>query len=121
MLRRSSPWAPESAALDSANLTGMEPVVLYAEFTAKAGVEDKVEGLIRRLAADVRTEDGNVEFSVYRERDQSRRFFVFERYADEAAFQAHIGAAYGQVFNTALSDLIEEDGSQLTFLRIVDA
>lgn len=98
----------------------MEPVILYAEFTAKPGREEQVDRLLRGLAGDVRQEPGNAQFSIYRERDQDRRFFVFERYADEQAFQAHLGAAYGRVFNAALADLIEEDGSQLTFLRAVD-
>ena len=94
----------------------MATVVLYAEFTAKPGQEARVDELIRGLTDNVRAEPGNQEFTVYRERDEPRRFFVFERYADEEAFQAHIGADYGAVFNAALGDLIEEDGSQLTFL-----
>lgn len=94
----------------------MAAVVLYAEFTAKSGQEERVDELISGLTDDVRAEPGNSEFTVYRERDEPRRFFVFERYADEEAFQAHIGADYGAVFNAALGDLIEEDGSQLTFL-----
>ena len=94
----------------------MAAVVLYAEFTAKPGQEARVDELISGLTDNVRAEPGNQEFTVYRERDEPRRFFVFERYADEEAFQAHIGADYGAVFNAALGDLIEEGGSQLTFL-----
>ncbi len=94
----------------------MAAVVLYAEFTAKSGQEERVDELIGGLTDQVRAEPGNLEFIVYRERDEPRRFFVFERYADEEAFQTHIGADYGAVFNAALGDLIEEDGSQLTFL-----
>ena len=94
----------------------MTAVILYAEFTAKSGQEERVDELIGGLTDKVRAEPGNLEFVVYRERDEPRRFFVFERYADEEAFQTHIGADYGAVFNAALSDLIEEDGSQLTFL-----
>ena len=94
----------------------MAAVVLYAEFTAKPGQEERVDELIGGLTDQVRAEPGNLEFVVYRERDESRRFFVFERYANEEAFQTHIGADYGAVFNAALGDLIEEDGSQLTFL-----
>ena len=94
----------------------MAAVVLYAEFTAKPGQEERVDDLIGGLTDQVRAEPGNLEFVVYRERDEPRRFFVFERYADQEAFQTHIGAEYGAVFNAALGDLIEEDGSQLTFL-----
>lgn len=97
-------------------LGAMPAVILYAEFTAKAGQEDAVAALISGLAADVHRESGNEQFTVYRERDEPRRFFVFERYVDEDAFQTHINAPYGAVFNVALGDLIEEDGSVLTFL-----
>ena len=55
-----------------------------------------------------RQEPGNAEFTVYRERDNSRKFFVFEEYLDEASFDAHIHAEYGVIFNQQLSSLIEE-------------
>ena len=92
------------------------PVILYAESTAKSGSESEVETLISGLAEDVRREPGNTEFTVYRERDNSRKFFVFEQYRDDASFDAHIGAEYGLIFNQRLSSLIEEDESQLTWL-----
>ena len=97
------------------------PVILYAEFTAKPGSETQVQILISDLAAKVRQEPGNTEFTVYRERDNSRKFFVFEEYLEEASFEAHIRAEYGVVFNQQLSSLIEEGASQLTFLTWVDS
>ena len=96
------------------------PVILYAEFTAKPGSESQVQTLISDLAQKVRLEPGNTEFTVYRERDKPRKFFVFEEYLDEAGFEAHIGAEYGAVFNRQLSSLIEEGASQLTFLTRFD-
>jgi quinol monooxygenase YgiN len=96
------------------------PVILYAEFTARPGSESQVETLISGLAKDVRREPGNVEFTVYRERDNPRKFFVFEQYRDEASFEAHITAEYGAVFNQQLSSLIEEGESQLTWLTRFD-
>jgi quinol monooxygenase YgiN len=96
------------------------PVILYAEFTAKAGSESQVETLISGLAENVRREPGNSEFTVYRERDNSRKFFVFEQYLDEASFEAHISAEYGVIFNQQLNRLIEESESQLTWLMRFD-
>jgi quinol monooxygenase YgiN len=93
---------------------------LYAEFTAKPGTEAEVERLISGLAGKVRQEPGNTEFTVYRERDNPRKFFVFEEYLDEASFNAHITAEYGVIFNRQLSSLIEEGASQLTFLTRFD-
>ncbi len=91
-------------------------MILYAEFTAKPGSEAEVEKLISGLAEQVRLEPGNTEFTVYRERDNPRKFFVFEQYLDEASFDAHISAEYGLIFNQQLSSLIEEGESQLTWL-----
>jgi quinol monooxygenase YgiN len=96
------------------------PVILYAEFTAKPGSESQVETLISGLAENVRREPGNSEFTVYRERDNSRKFFVFEQYLDEASFEAHISAEYGVIFNQQLNRLIEESESQLTWLTRFD-
>jgi quinol monooxygenase YgiN len=97
------------------------PVILYAEFTARPGSESQVQILISGLAEKVRREPGNTEFTVYRERDNLRKFFVFEEYLDEASFDAHIRAEYGLIFNQQLSSLIEEDESQLTFLTRADS
>jgi quinol monooxygenase YgiN len=96
-------------------------VILYAEFTAKPGSESQVEFLISGLAEEVRREPGNTEFTVYRERDNPRKFFVFEQYLDEASFEAHISAEYGAIFNQQLSSLIEEGESQLTWLTRFDS
>ena len=98
-----------------------EPVVLYAEFTARPERLAEVERLIAGLAEDVHREPGNEEFTVYQRAEDPCRFFVFERYADQSAFEAHIAAPYGAVFNAALGDLIVEDGSQLSFLRATGA
>jgi quinol monooxygenase YgiN len=95
-------------------------MILYAEFTAKPGSEPQVETLISGLAEQVRREPGNTEFTVYRERDNPRKFFVFEQYLDEASFDAHISAEYGLIFNQHLSSLIEEGESQLTWLTRFD-
>ena len=95
-------------------------MILYAEFTAKPGSEAEVEKLISGLAEQVRREPGNTEFTVYRERDNPRKFFVFEQYRDEPSFDAHIGAEYGRIFNQQLSSLIEEGESQLTWLTRFD-
>jgi quinol monooxygenase YgiN len=93
--------------------------VLYAQFTARPDTVDRVDELIRGLAEDVRREPGNEVFAVYREESDPLRFFVFEVYRDDQAFQAHITADYGATFNAELVTLIEEDGSQLTWLTPV--
>lgn len=89
---------------------------LLAEFTARQGAEDEVSRLIRDYARKVREEDGNLAFDVHTRAAAPRAYWIFEVYRDEDAFQAHLKAPYGGPFNEALSPLIEEDASVLTFL-----
>ena len=89
---------------------------LYAEFTVKPGAEERVAQMMRTLAEQVRAEPGNLVFDPYTRSEDVRKYVVFEVYRDEAAFQEHITADYGREFNRELADLIEEDGSQLSWL-----
>lgn len=94
-----------------------EPTILHATFTAQPRTGDRVAALLRDFAEVVRAEEGNVVFDATRLVDDPDRFFVYEVYRDEAAFQAHIAAPAGVPFNAALQALIVEPSSQLTFLR----
>lgn len=93
---------------------------LYAEFTAKPGAEAALARLVQELTDDVRAEPGNELFVPLVRAEDPRRYVVFEQYRDEAAFHAHLGAPYGAVFNGRLADLIEEEGSVLTFLNSIE-
>ncbi|MEV4688977.1 putative quinol monooxygenase [Microbacterium sp. LWH3-1.2] len=99
----------------------MEPIVLYAEFTARPGARTEVEGLIRGYAEAVRQEPGNVVFDVYTRAEGEDRFVVFEVYRGQAAFDAHIGADKGAAFNDVLGPLIVGGASELSFLRPIEA
>lgn len=96
-----------------------EPTILHATFTARPGETERVAALLRDFAEVVRAEPGNVVFDATRLVDEPDRFFVYEEYRDEAAFQAHLAAPAGGPFNAALQQLIVEPSSQLTFLRRV--
>jgi quinol monooxygenase YgiN len=94
-----------------------DPTILHATFTARPGQAEEVARLLRDFADVVRQEEGNVVFDATRLVDDTDRFFVYEVYRDEAAFQAHLAALAGRPFNAALGSLIVEPSSQLTFLR----
>ncbi|MFV0406617.1 MAG: putative quinol monooxygenase [Propioniciclava sp.] len=93
------------------------PVILYATFTATPGHADTVADLLRDFAETVRAEPGNVIFDATQTTEDPHSFFVYEEYRDQAAFQAHIDAPSQRPFNEALSPLIVEPRSQLTFLH----
>jgi quinol monooxygenase YgiN len=97
------------------------PKTLYAEFTVTPGNERRVAEMMGELTESVRAEPGNLVFDPYTEQANPNRYFVFEVYADDAAFEAHISADYGARFNAELIALIEEDGSQLTWLQPLTA
>ncbi|HAM25255.1 MAG TPA: antibiotic biosynthesis monooxygenase [Microbacteriaceae bacterium] len=90
---------------------------LYAEFTALDGAADRVEELLLALANAVRQEPGNLVFDAYRKTDDPLAFFVYEIYADEDAFRAHLDQEHGRVFNEQLAGLVRGGRSQLTWLR----
>ncbi|TAP28224.1 antibiotic biosynthesis monooxygenase [Arthrobacter sp. S41] len=98
----------------------MEQKTLYAEFTVKEGHEARVAELMNELTEHVRNEPGNVLFLPYVREERPREYFVFEVYEDEQAFQDHISADYGAVFNGELAEHIEGDGSELTWLQPVE-
>ncbi|MEU6228276.1 putative quinol monooxygenase [Streptomyces sp. NPDC047042] len=89
---------------------------LLAEFTAREGARDEVARMIGEYALKVREEEGNIAFDVYTRAGAPRAFWIYEVYRDEDAFKAHLNAPYGAPFNAALTPLIEEDASVLTFL-----
>lgn len=94
-----------------------DPTILHAVFTALPEKGEEVAALLRDFAEVVRAEEGNVLFDATRLVDDPDRFFVYEVYRDDAAFQAHISAPAGIPFNAALQQLIVEPASVLTFLR----
>jgi len=93
------------------------PKTLYAEFTVTPGNEERVADMMRELTALVRQEPGNLIFDPYTDEANPNRYFVFEVYKDDDAFQAHISADYGARFNAELTNLIEGEASELTWLR----
>jgi pantothenate kinase/quinol monooxygenase YgiN len=93
---------------------------LYAEFTVKSGCERRVAELMRGLTLRVQAEHGNVLFTPYVRATHPREYFIFEIYGDEEAFQTHIGTDYVASFNAELANLIESEGSVLTWLTPPD-
>lgn len=93
---------------------------LFAEFTALPGHEERVAFLVQGLTEKVRQEPGNIVFLPFTREEHPRRWFVFEQYVDDAAFEAHINADYGAQFNAELAHHIVEEASELTWLDSAD-
>ena len=69
-------------------------VVLAVTWVAKTGREAEIAALFSKLTEESRKEPGCVMYQVHRHRTEPRRFFIYEQYKDEAALEAHRGAAH---------------------------
>jgi quinol monooxygenase YgiN len=68
--------------------------VLAVTWVAKPGEEARVAEILRAMVPLTRAEPGCVHYVAHVGSDDPRRFFLYEEYRDEAAFQAHQDAPY---------------------------
>ena len=64
-------------------------VVLVARWVAREGEEERVVALLEELARSSRAEAGCLHYRPCRDRDDPRRFLIFEEYADDEALREH--------------------------------
>ncbi len=64
-------------------------IVLVARWVAKEGEEERVLAVLEQLAPASRAEPGCLHYQPCRDRDDPRRFLIFEIYADDDALRAH--------------------------------
>jgi quinol monooxygenase YgiN len=69
-------------------------VVLAVTWMAKVGHEADVATLFGKLTEESRKEPGCAMYQVHRHKTESRRFFIYEQYQDDAALEAHRAAPH---------------------------
>jgi quinol monooxygenase YgiN len=79
-------------------------VVVLARWRVREGEQDTVERLVRAVATASRQEPGCLEYRVHRARAEPRVLVLFERYASEAALEAHRASAHFQ--GTVLGEIV---------------
>ena len=62
---------------------------IFARFYAQAGRETIVEKAIRKVVPPSRAEPGCVSINGFRSKRDSRLFYIYSCWADEAAFEIH--------------------------------
>jgi len=72
--------------------------VVIAYWTAKDGEEDAVAAALGNLTEPSRAEAGNLTYVVHRDPADPRRFVIYERYVDAAAFEAHAASEHFKRF-----------------------
>jgi (4S)-4-hydroxy-5-phosphonooxypentane-2,3-dione isomerase len=73
------------------------PYVIAATWIAKPGEEDAVAAAVERLVEPSRAEPGNLQYHPHRDPENPRRFFIYEQYQDEDAFQAHLNSEHFRI------------------------
>ncbi len=63
-------------------------------YLIRAGHEDEAAQHFAACLQASRSERGNRRYHVYRSNDEPRRFFLFEEYDDETAFDEHRNSAH---------------------------
>ena len=72
----------------------MEEVALIVHYQAKPGMGDEVAALLARHTAATRAEPGNLDFVALRLTEDPDAFVLYERYENQAAFEAHTASPH---------------------------
>jgi quinol monooxygenase YgiN len=94
-------------------------VALAATWQAKAGEAEAVADILRRMADAVKSEPGTLLFWPHRSPSDDRVFFLYELFADDAAFAAHQQTEHFKtlVVGEALPKLERRERVQFTPLK----
>ena len=84
--------------------------VVSAHWRAKAGKEGRLAELIEEITPASRQEPGNLFYQAHRSPEDPRLFYLYEQYADEAAYQAHMDSEHFTrlVKGEAIPELLED-------------
>ena len=69
-------------------------VVLAVTWMAKVGRESETAAILEKLTIESRKEPGCAMYQTHKHKTDSRRFFIYEQYKDDAALEAHRGSAH---------------------------
>jgi quinol monooxygenase YgiN len=95
--------------------------VVSALWRAKEGKEGRLAELIEEITPPSREEPGNLFYQAQRSVDDPRLFYLYEQYADEAAYQAHMDSEHFTrlVKEEAIPELLE-DRQRAFYTTMVD-
>jgi quinol monooxygenase YgiN len=84
--------------------------VVSAHWRARQGKERRLEEVIHEMTPLSRQEPGNLFYQAHRSPDDPRLFYLYEQYADEAAYQAHMDSEHFTrlVKQEAIPELLED-------------
>jgi len=68
--------------------------VVAATYRAKAGEEERIREILEQMAPLSRAEPGMRFYQAHRSPDDPRVFFLYERYDDQAGYEAHMASEH---------------------------
>ena len=68
--------------------------VVCAKWRAKAGKADRLLEVIEEMTPPSRAEPGNLFYQAHRSPDDRQLFYLYEQYADEAGYEAHMDSEH---------------------------
>jgi quinol monooxygenase YgiN len=95
--------------------------VVSAHWRAKEGKEDRLVEVIEEMTPASRQEPGNLFYQAHRSPEDPRLFYLYEQYADEAAYEAHMDSEHFTrlVKQEAIPELLE-DRERAFYVTMVD-
>ncbi len=82
-------------------------LAIFARFHAREGEEDKVANAIREVIVPSRAEPGCLLIAAYLSTRDPRQFFVYSRWINDAAFDAHAEMPHTIAFVLHVQQLID--------------
>ena len=89
----------------------MKPITVIAFPIAPSGKESALVAQFERLMPAARAEPGCISFTVHQHPQIANRFAVYEKFRDQAAFDAHLQYEHTKAF----VEWIKASGSLLNF------
>jgi quinol monooxygenase YgiN len=99
--------------------TPNDPLVVTAFWEAKPGEADAIAAILSRYAPQAREEPGVENFVIHRSRSEPSKFFFYEVFKDEAAFEAHQQTPHFMklIAGEALAKLAKRERVQYSILQ----
>ncbi len=81
-------------------------LIVTAVLRAKPGKEKQLETQLLGMLKPVGQEEGTLEYRFHRAQEDAGCFFFYEKYRDQAAFDAHVVTPHFRKLQTEIADLL---------------
>ncbi|MDD5095237.1 MAG: putative quinol monooxygenase [Dehalococcoidia bacterium] len=81
--------------------------IVKAIFPIEKGKEQEAEAAFKAMMPKVQSEPGTLEYTLHRGEKNPSRFFVYEKYTDRKAFEAHTATPHFQELSKKLSGMAD--------------